>query len=53
MEGYNLVKVSKIAKIILGGTPKRSEEAYWGGRIKWASLSGRKMTSPLRRRCCA
>jgi type I restriction enzyme S subunit len=37
MKDYNLVKVSKIAKIILGGTPKRSEEAYWGGRIKWAS----------------
>jgi type I restriction enzyme S subunit len=37
MKDYNLVKVSKIAKIILGGTPKRSEEAYWGGEIKWAS----------------
>ena len=32
-----LVPVSKIADIVLGGTPKRSEEAYWGGSIKWAS----------------
>jgi len=32
-----LVPVSQVIEIVLGGTPKRSEKAYWGGAIKWAS----------------
>ena len=37
MEDSPLVPISKIADIVLGGTPKRSEKAYWRGEIKWAS----------------
>ena len=33
----DLVPVSQVADIVLGGTPKRSKDAYWGGDIKWAS----------------
>ena len=37
MGSDNLVPISQVADIVLGGTPKRSEDAYWGGDIKWAS----------------
>ncbi len=31
--------ISALAKIYLGGTPKRAVLEYWGGNIKWASAA--------------
>jgi len=31
------VSVSKVADVILGGTPRRSEPRFWNGKIKWAA----------------
>ena len=35
--GENMVPISHITNIVLGGTPKRNNPGYWGGQIKWAS----------------
>ena len=32
------MRLSSICKIISGGTPKTSEEAYWNGNIPWISI---------------
>ena len=36
--GWRTVKLGDVAQIILGGTPKTKEPAYWGGEIPWASV---------------
>jgi type I restriction enzyme S subunit len=36
-EGWGVVRLLDIASLLSGGTPKTSEENYWGGKIKWAS----------------
>ncbi len=36
-EDWEITSVSKISRIVLGGTPKRSHNEYWNGPIKWAS----------------
>lgn len=37
-EGWEVKTLSEIIKIIGGGTPKRSEAAYWNGTIPWFSV---------------
>ncbi|TQQ83000.1 restriction endonuclease subunit S [Halonotius terrestris] len=36
-EEYNSVNLSEVIEPILGKTPKRQNDDYWGGDIKWAS----------------
>lgn len=37
-ERWEVKTLSKIIKVIGGGTPKRSEKSYWGGTIPWFSV---------------
>jgi len=37
LNSWRQVRVSQVAEIFLGGTPKRSVPQYWGGGVKWAS----------------
>ncbi len=37
-EGWDVDSVSSICSIVSGGTPKRSEPAYWNGDIPWYSI---------------
>lgn len=37
-EGWAVQTLSQTCRIISGGTPKRSEAAYWGGDIPWFSV---------------
>ncbi len=37
-EGWEAKPLSQMVEIIGGGTPKRSEERYWGGDIPWFSV---------------
>ena len=37
-EEWDVKPLSKICEILSGGTPKRSENAYWGGTIPWYSV---------------
>jgi len=36
-EGWGIKRVSDVADIFLGGTPRREVDKYWNGTIKWAS----------------
>jgi type I restriction enzyme S subunit len=36
-EGWGIKRVSDVADIFLGGTPRREVNKYWNGTIKWAS----------------
>ena len=37
-EGWEVKALSSICTLVGGGTPKRSEAAYWGGDIPWYSV---------------
>jgi len=37
-EGWEVKALSKMCEILSGGTPKRSESAYWGHDIPWYSV---------------
>ncbi|MDW1898722.1 restriction endonuclease subunit S [Vibrio sp. Vb1337] len=37
-EGWEVSSLSELIKLTGGGTPKRSEETYWGGDIPWFSV---------------
>ena len=37
-KGWNAVPLSKITRLVGGGTPKRSESSYWDGDILWFSV---------------
>jgi len=37
-EGWEVKPLSKMVELIGGGTPKKSEEAYWNGDIPWFSV---------------
>lgn len=37
-KGWEVVPLSKMIRLIGGGTPKRSEPSYWGGTIPWFSV---------------
>ncbi|MDF0534689.1 restriction endonuclease subunit S [Shewanella sp. A32] len=37
-EGWSVCTLSNLVDLIGGGTPKRSEKAYWGGEIPWFSV---------------
>ncbi len=37
-EGWEVKPLSALIKLVGGGTPKRSEEAYWNGDIPWFSV---------------
>ncbi|MDW1977236.1 restriction endonuclease subunit S [Vibrio sp. Vb1980] len=37
-EGWKVSSLSELIKLTGGGTPKRSEEAYWNGDIPWFSV---------------
>lgn len=37
-EGWGLVRLSEVIKIIGGGTPKTSNKEYWNGSIPWISV---------------
>lgn len=34
-EGWEVILLKRIFKIINGGTPNSSEESYWNGEIVW------------------
>jgi len=36
--GWEVTPLSRMTKLIGGGTPKRSESSYWGGNIPWFSI---------------
>ena len=36
--GWMVESLSKMIQLIGGGTPKRSESAYWGGNVLWYSV---------------
>lgn len=37
-KGWEVKSLSEIIEVIGGGTPKRSEESYWGGDVPWFSV---------------
>ena len=37
-EGWEVKALSKMVELIGGGTPKKSEEAFWNGEIPWFSV---------------
>ena len=37
-KGWKAIPLSKMIKLIGGGTPKRSEPSYWNGTIPWFSV---------------
>ena len=37
-EGWELKALSSVCTLVGGGTPKRSESAYWGGDVPWYSV---------------
>lgn len=37
-EGWDVEALSSVCTIVSGGTPKRSEPAYWGGVVPWYSV---------------
>jgi len=37
-EGWKINPLSKMVELIGGGTPKKSENDYWGGEIPWFSV---------------
>lgn len=37
-KGWEIKPLSQMIELIGGGTPKRSEESYWGGDIPWFSV---------------
>ena len=37
-EGWEVKRLSEIVKLTGGGTPKRSEDKYWNGKISWFSV---------------
>ncbi len=37
-KGWEIKPLSKMIELTGGGTPKRSEESYWGGDIPWFSV---------------
>ncbi len=37
-EGWEAKALSDLCALVSGGTPKRSETSYWGGRIPWYSV---------------
>ena len=37
-EGWEMKALSSVCTLIGGGTPKRSESAYWGGDVPWYSV---------------
>ena len=34
-DGWRLVRLGDVAEIDTGGTPSRSQPAYWGGAVPW------------------
>lgn len=37
-EGWGATAISSVGTLVSGGTPKRSEPAYWGGDVPWYSV---------------
>ena len=37
-EGWEVKALSSVCTLVGGGTPKRSESAYWGGNVSWYSV---------------
>ena len=37
-EGWEVRALSSVCTLVGGGTPKRSESAYWGGNVAWYSV---------------
>ena len=37
-EGWRLAKLGDICSIVIGRTPRRAEERYWGGSHTWATI---------------
>jgi type I restriction enzyme S subunit len=37
-QGWAVKALSQVCQIVSGGTPKRSEAAYWGGDVPWYSI---------------
>ena len=37
-EGWEVKALSSVCTLVGGGTPKRSESAYWGGNVPWYSV---------------
>jgi type I restriction enzyme S subunit len=37
-QGWAVRALSQVCRIVSGGTPKRSEAAYWGGDVPWYSI---------------
>lgn len=37
-EGWEIKPLSSVCRLVSGGTPKRSEPAYWGGDVPWYSI---------------
>lgn len=37
-KGWKMPPLSKMIRLIGGGTPKRSESSYWGGTVPWFSV---------------
>ena len=37
-KGWEAVPLSRMIRLIGGGTPKRSESSYWGGTVPWFSV---------------
>ena len=37
-EGWEVKALSSVCTLVGGGTPKRSESAYWGGDVPWYSV---------------
>ena len=37
-KGWEAMPLSKMIRLIGGGTPKRSESSYWGGTVPWFSV---------------
>ncbi len=45
-EGWTIRKISEIAEVIGGGTPKTDHEEYWGGDIPWITPKDLSMDHP-------
>lgn len=45
-EGWTIRKISEIAEVIGGGTPKTDHEEYWGGDIPWITPKDLAMDHP-------
>jgi len=38
-DGWNIQTIEEIAKVTSGGTPRRSVDEFWGGRIPWVTTA--------------